>query len=169
MTGASCTTRPPRSCSRSCSQIEGVGQVNVGGGALPAVRVDVNPTALNSYGLGLEDVRTAMLSRPTPTCPRASSPTDGDHRLDILANDQLLKAADYRRWSSPIATARRALSDVADVRIRSRTCARGLANGKPSVLLIIFRQPGANIIETVDRSSRAAVAQGASIPAGINF
>src|SRR5437016_2492027 len=74
-------------------QIQGVGQVNVGGGALPAVRVDVNPTQLNSFGLGLEDVRT-MLSQQTPICPKGQL-ADDHTTADILANDQLLKAEDY--------------------------------------------------------------------------
>ncbi len=133
------------------SQVKGVGQVFVGGSSLPAVRVDINPTILNSYGLGLEDVRTflgaANANRPKGDFANA-------HQIwSIASSDQLLTASEYEplvvayRHGAPIK-----LSDVATVTdsvedIRTA----GFANGKPSILLIIFRQPGANIIDTVDR------------------
>src|SRR5213596_2530423 len=132
-------------------QIQGVGQVNVGGGALPAVRVDVNPNQLNSFGLGLEDVRT-MLSQQNANFPKGQL-ADDHSTADILANDQLLKAEDYK----PLIVSYRngaavRLSDIANVQDSVENVrAAGFVNGRPSVSLILFRQPGANIIETVDR------------------
>jgi multidrug efflux pump len=150
-------------------QIEGVGQVNVGGGALPAVRVDVNPTQLNSFGLSLEDVRT-MLGRQNANLPKGQL-ADEHTTADILANDQLLQAVDYR----PLVVAYRngaaiTLSDIANVQDSVENIrAAGFVNGKPSVLLILFRQPGANIIDTVDRVKAALPSLKASIPAAINM
>lgn len=150
-------------------QIEGVGEVYVGGGALPAVRVDVNPTQLNSFGLGLEDVR-AMLNRQNANLPKGQL-SNGRTTEDILANDQLLKARDYAplivRYRNGAAVK---LSDIADVQdsvedIRTA----GFLNDKLSIPLIIFRQPGANIIETVDNIKAALPSVQASLPAGINM
>jgi multidrug efflux pump len=133
------------------SQIEGVGEITVGGGALPAVRVEVNPTLLNGYGMSLEDVRTALASA-NANRPKGEI-ASVDRLWTLSTSDQLLKAAEYR----PLIIKYRngagvRLSDVAAVddsveNVRSG----GLANGKPAVLLIIFRQPGANVIATVDR------------------
>jgi multidrug efflux pump len=132
------------------SQVQGIGEVVVGGGSLPAVRVDLTPQALYKYGIGLEDVRAALSSA------NAHSPKGGidvgDKRYQIYANDQANKAEDYRplivayRNGAPVK-----LSDVAEVsngveNIRNA----GLSNGKPAVLIILYRQPGANIISTVD-------------------
>ena len=151
------------------SQISGVGQVIVGGGALPAVRVDVNPTRLNHFGLGLEDVR-AMLGSANANRPKGELADEG-RSFSLSATDQLVKADEYRtlivayRNGAPIR-----LSDIAKVTdsvedIRTA----GLYNDKPSILLIIFRQPGANIIDTVD-AIRVAVPQlTAEIPAGIQM
>ncbi|MBL8666292.1 MAG: efflux RND transporter permease subunit [Rhodospirillales bacterium] len=133
------------------SQVAGVGQVTIGGSSLPAVRVEINPNALFKYQIGLEDVRAALAAA------NANSPKgaidEGDRRLQIYTNDQARRADDYR--SLVIAYRDGAavrLSDVADV-IDSVEDVRnqGLANGKPSVLVVIYRQPGANIIDTVDR------------------
>ena len=150
-------------------QIQGVGQVNVGGGALPAVRVDVNPTQLNSFGLGLEDVR-AMLSRQNANLAKGQL-ADDHTTADILANDQLLKAENYRplivSYNKGAAVR---LSDVAQVQDSVENIrAAGFLNGKPSIPLIIFRQPGANIIETVDRIKAALPSLRASIPLAINL
>src|SRR5882724_6133023 len=150
-------------------EIEGVGQVNVGGSSLPAVRVDLNPTQLNSFGLGLEDVRT-MLSQQNANTPKGQV-ADHQTTADILANDQLLKAADYK----PLIVSYRngaavKLSDVANVQDSVENVrAAGFVNGKPSVSLIVFRQPGANIIETVDRVREALPSLKASIPAAMNL
>ncbi len=133
------------------SQVSGVGQVFVGGGALPGVRVEVNPTLLNKYGVGLEQVR-GVLSNANSNAPKGYF-SDGYRMWQVGANDQLFHALDYRplivayRKGSPIR-----LSDIAEVRDGPQTImSSGYTNGKPSVMLVIFRQPGANIIDTVDR------------------
>lgn len=149
-------------------QIQGVGQVGIGGGALPAVRVDVNPRLLNSFGLSLVDIST-MLGRQNANLAKGQL-ADEQTTADILANDQLLKADDYK----PLVVAYRngaaiQLSDVANVRdgvANIRTA--GFLNGKPSIPLIILRTPGANIIETVELIKAALPSLKASIPAGMN-
>ena len=122
----------------------------VGGGALPAVRVELNPSMLNKYGIGLEQVRTAIAATNANT-PKGQVSVS-NQRWEIGANDQLLKAIDY----SPLIVAYR---NGAPVRIRDVGAAEdsiedirtaGYVNGKPAVMVIIFRQPGANIIKTVD-------------------
>ncbi len=152
------------------SQIQGVGQVVVGGSSLPAVRVEVNPTQLNSYGLGLEDVRT-MLSVQNVNRPKGQISDDPSTTSNLATNDQLLKAADYKPLivgyhnGSAIA-----LSDVADVQDSVEDIrAAGLMNGKSAVLVIVSRQPGANIIDTVDRVKAALPQLKASLPAGLDI
>ncbi len=146
------------------SQIEGVGQVSVGGGSLPAVRVDLNPTALNKYGIGLGEVRR-MLSSTNVNRPKGQL-ADGTRTWEIRTNDQLRAAEDYL----PLVVAYRSgravqLSDVATVENSVEDLrTTGLANGKPAVLIIINRQPGANIIETVDRVRALLPQLEASIP-----
>jgi len=151
------------------SQVSGVGQVTVGGSALPAVRVELNPTALNKYGIGFEDVRT-VLSAANANRPKGAV-EDGDQHWQIYANDQAKTAAEYL----PLIVAYRSgaavrLSDVAEV-VDSVQDLRnaGSANGKPSVLLIIFRQPNANIIETVDAVTALLPQLRASIPSAIDL
>jgi multidrug efflux pump len=151
------------------SQLPGVGQVNVGGSSLPAVRVEVNPTLLNSFGLGLPDV-AAVLKAQNANIPKGQL-ADDNFSADILANDQLLKADLYR----PIVVgyhngAAIRLSDVAEVRdsVQSVRTA-GYMDGQPSVLLIIFRAPGANIIETVNGIRAELPRLKASVPAAIDF
>jgi multidrug efflux pump len=151
------------------SQIQGVGQVTVGGSSLPAVRVELNPTQLNSYGLGLSDVAN-MLSTQNSNLAKGQL-SDGTTTRDILDNDQLLKAEFYR----PLIVgyhngAAVKLSDVADVEDGTQNIRNsGYVNGKPCVNMIIFRQPGANIIGTVDRIRQAMPSLKASIPAGIDL
>jgi multidrug efflux pump len=140
------------------SQIRGVGQVSAGGSSAPAVRVDVNPTQLNHYGLTLEDVRTAI-SGQTANLAKGSF-SDKDRRWLITANDQLLHAVNYQplivRYQNGSTLK---LTDVASVTDSMQTVrSMGLANGKRAALLIIFRQPGANIINTVD-AIKAAMPQ----------
>ncbi len=151
------------------SQIQGVGQVSVGGSSLPAVRVELNPTQLNSYGLGLQDVNS-MLSTQNANVAKGQI-TDGETTADIVANDQLLKAAYYKDlvvgYHNGAAVK---LSDIADVTDSVENMrATGFMNGKPCVLLIVFRQPGANIIDTVDRIREAIPSLKASVPAAIDF
>jgi multidrug efflux pump len=140
------------------SQVPGVGQVTVGGGALPAVRVEVNPTVLNSYGLAMEDVRNALA---LANANRPKGEIADDRRARALnTTDQLLSAKEYQPLivaysnGAPVRLSDLAVVDdsVEDVRTA------GLWNGRPAVLLVIFRQPGANIIDTVDRV-RAVVPQ----------
>jgi multidrug efflux pump len=151
------------------SQIQGVGQVNVGGSSLPAVRVELNPTQLNSFGLGLQDVND-LLSKQNANSPKGQI-SNGSTTADIYANDQLLHAVDYM----PLVVgyhngAAVKLSDIADVRESTENIrAAGFVNGQPAVLLIILRQPGANIIDTVDRIRAAIPSLKASIPAAINI
>jgi multidrug efflux pump len=132
------------------SQVEGIGEVAVGGGSLPAVRVELIPQALFKYGIGLEDVRAALASA------NAHSPKGGidvgGQRYQIYANDQATRAADYKslilayRNGAPVH-----LSDVGEVTDSVENLRNaGLANGKPAILIILYRQPGANIISTVD-------------------
>jgi multidrug efflux pump len=151
------------------SQIEGVGQVTVGGSSLPAVRVELNPTQLNSYGLGLQDVN-AMLSTQNANLAKGQI-TDGNTTADIVANDQLLKAKYYKDLIVGYHNgAAIKLSDIADVEDAVENIrAAGYLNGKPCVLLIVFRQPGANIIDTVDRIRAAIPALKASIPAAMDW
>src|ERR1700691_806249 len=151
------------------SQIPGVGQVAVGGSSLPAVRVEVNPTQLNSYGLGLQDV-ASMLS--TQNSNLAKGQIAGPLTTsDIVTNDQLLKAEFYR----PLIVgyhngAAVRLSDIADVEDSVQNVrTSGYVNGKPCVNLIISRQPGANIIGTVEAIKQALPSLKASIPAGIDL
>jgi multidrug efflux pump len=151
------------------AQVSGVGQVYVGGGALPAVRIDVNPTVLNGYGLSLEDVR-AFLSTANVNEPKGF--LVGPGRMWALnTSDQLFKADPYR---SLVLTYRNGaalnLSDVATVSDSVEDVRNvGYANGKPAVLLIIFRQPGANIINTVDEIKALLPALRASIPPGVDL
>jgi multidrug efflux pump len=149
------------------SQIPGVGQVVVGGSSLPAVRVELNPTQLNAYGLGLEDVRT-MLSVQNANSPKGQL-ANGTTTSDLAANDQLLRAADYAQLIvSYRSGAAVKLSDVATVQDSVEDVrAAGNMNGKPAVLLVIFRQPGANIIDTVDRVRATLPQLAASIPSAI--
>jgi multidrug efflux pump len=133
------------------SQIDGVGQVRVWGGSLPAVRVDVNPTALNKYGIGLGDVRN-MLAATSVSRPKGQL-TDGSRTWEIRANDQLHNADDYLPLIVTYRDGRAVrLSDVAVVEDSVEDIQTlGVANGKPAVVVIIYRQSGANLIQTVDR------------------
>ncbi len=150
------------------SQIQGVGQVSVGGGALPSVRVDANPTQLAGYGLTLANLQS-VLSLQNSDLAKGQI-TDGNISADILANDQISHAVDYK----PIIVGYKngaaiRLSDVAQVTDSVQNVrAAGYLNGKRSVTVIIFRQPGANIIDTVDRVRAQLPSIKASIPLGID-
>ena len=144
--------------SQRLSQLSGIGQVIIGGAALPAVRVELNPKALFKYGIGLEDVRAALASA-NANSPKGAIESAEQH-YQLYTNDQASHAADYRplvvAWRSGAAVR---LSDVADVQDSVENLRNdALANGKPAVLAIVFRQPGANIIATVD-SVKAAIPQ----------
>ena len=151
------------------SQVAGVGQVTVGGSSLPAVRVELNPNTLNKYAISFSEVRAAIIAN------NANRPKgiveDGEKSWQIYANDQAKKAADYL----PVIVAYRngaavRLSDVGDV-VDSVQDLRnaGIANGKPSVVVLVTTQPNANIIETVDRVLALVPELQASIPATVNL
>jgi multidrug efflux pump len=151
------------------SQIEGVGQVTVGGGALPSVRVEVNPTQLSSYGLTMQDVQS-VLSVQNSDHARGFL-ANGSTTEDIVVNGQISQAEEY----APLIIgyhngAAVRLSDVAQV-IDSTQDVRnaGYVNGKLAIILIIFRQPGANIIQTVDRIKAQLPFLKASIPQGMDI
>ena len=151
------------------SQISGVGQVVVGGSALPAVRVDLNPTVLNHYGLGLEDVRTALSAA---NANEAKGQTVDRSRTYALATtDQLLQAAQYKplivRYQNGGAVRLGNIATVTDSVEDLRVA--GSTNGKVAVLIIIFRQPNANIIDTVDRVYAAMPNLAAVIPPTIKL
>ncbi|TMH64656.1 MAG: multidrug transporter subunit MdtC [Betaproteobacteria bacterium] len=151
------------------SQIEGVGQVNVGGSSLPAVRVELNPAALNKYGISTAQVRTTIQAT-NANRPKGALEDDASH-WQIGANDQAKTAAEYR----PLIIAYRdnaavRLGDVADV-VDSVQDLRndGSADGKAAVMLILNKQPGANIIETIERVKEVLPQMRASIPAAIDM
>jgi len=151
------------------SQLDGIGQVTIGGATLPAVRVELNPTAMFHYGIGLEDVRAALASA------NANSPKgaieEGAHRYQLYTNDQASRASEYR----PLVIAYRKgsavqLADVADVEDSVQDLRNeGQANGQPSVLVILSRQPGANIIDTVDQVKAELPQLQAALPSDVNL
>jgi len=151
------------------AQVPGVGQVTVGGGSLPAVRVELNPTVLNKLGVGFEEVRSAIAAH---NVNRPKGFLEDDERYwQILANDQARSAAEYM----PIIVAYRngaavRLSDLGRVEDSVQDVRNyGVANGVPAVMLIINRQPNANIIEVVDRVTELMPEFRASIPAAVNL
>ncbi|HVC31112.1 MAG TPA: efflux RND transporter permease subunit, partial [Steroidobacteraceae bacterium] len=150
-------------------QIPGVGDVSIGGSSLPAVRVDLNPEALFKYGIGLEDVRAAIAAA-NANAPKGAV-DDGSHHYQVYVNDTATTPAQYR--SLIIAYRNGAavhLGDVAKVSEGVEDVRNlGLADGKRAVLMIIRKQPGANVIDTVDRIKAALPQIRASIPAGINL
>ncbi|WP_342619249.1 multidrug efflux RND transporter permease subunit [Rhodoferax sp. GW822-FHT02A01] len=150
------------------AQVEGVGQVSVGGGALPAVRVELNPDQLAANGIALDNVRLAL------TATNANRPKgtleDGARSWQVGANDQARTAAEY----APMILSYRSgaavrLRDVATVRDSVQdTRNYGVANGKPAVALFVQKEPGANIIDTVQRVRELLPRLQASIPAAID-
>jgi multidrug efflux pump len=151
------------------SQLDGIGQVSIGGATLPAVRVELNPTAMFHYGIGLEDVRAALASA------NANSPKgaieEGAHRFQLYTNDQASHASEYR----PLVIAYRngsavQLADVADVEDSVQDLRNeGQANGQPAVLVVLSRQPGANIIDTVDQVKAELPQLQAALPSDVNL
>ena len=151
------------------AQISGIGNVFLGGSTLPAVRVELNPQALFKYGIGFEDVRAALASANTNS-PKGTI-DEGNRRYQIYTNDQANFAADY----APLVIAYRngaavRLSDVAEVQDSVQDVRNlGMFNGRPSVLLILFRQPGANVIETIDHVKAELPHLQAAMPADLNM
>jgi len=155
--------------SQKLSQVGGIGQVQISGSSLPAVRVDINPRALFKYGIGLETVRAA-LSAANANAPKGSL-EDGVKRYQVYVNDQARKADDFRtlivayRGGAAVR-----IGDIADVSDGVEDVRNlGMANGKPAVLVILTRQPSANIIETVDNVKAVLPQLQASIPPAIHL
>lgn len=151
------------------SQIEGVGQVMVGGGSLPAVRIELNPTQLSSYGIGLDTVKS-VIGSANANRPKGHL-TLGSSVSTIMSNDQIFKASDYApliityRNNNPVR-----LSDVSEL-VDSVEDVRnvGLANGKPAIILVIFKSPGANVIHTNDQIRKMLPYLQATLSKGIHI
>jgi multidrug efflux pump len=151
------------------SQVSGIGQVQIGGGSLPAVRVELNPNALFKYGIGLEDVRAALAAANANT-PKGSIDVGG-RRYQLYTNDQATRAAEYQNLVVAYRNgAAVRLSEVAEVLDSVENVRNlGLANGDPAVLVILYRQPGANIIDAVDRVKALIPVLKASVPTDIDI
>ena len=151
------------------SQIKGVGNVDITGASLPAVRVDLNPNALFQYGIGLEDVRAALASA-NANSPKGAVEQDGAH-FQLYANDQASHAAEYRDLvvaSRHGAVVR--LADVANVQDSVEDVrAVGLVDNKPAVILLVYRQSNANIVETVDHLKAAIGPLQAALPSDVRM
>ena len=151
------------------SQVQGVGQITLGGSALPSVRVELQPDQLNSYGIGLEDVRAAISSANANS---AKGHIDqGDQRFEVLSNDQINKAAPYRdlvvayRNNAPVL-----LRDVADVQDSAENIRNaGLYNGQDAVLVIVFPLPGGNIVKTVAQIKKVLPSIQATLPNDVHI
>ncbi|HUI56311.1 MAG TPA: multidrug efflux RND transporter permease subunit [Bryobacteraceae bacterium] len=151
------------------AQVQGVGQVIVGGSALPGVRIELNPSALNHYGIGLEQVRSVLAGANANT-PKGHF-SDQYRLWEVGANDQLFRAVEYAPLivgyhdglAVRVSDVGTAVDSVEDLRNS------GYANGKPSILVIIFRQPNANIIDTVDRLRATLPQLEAAIPRAIHL
>jgi multidrug efflux pump len=149
------------------SQIPGVGQITLGGSALPSVRVELEPDKLASFGLGLEDVRAAIAAANADS---AKGHIDqGDQRYEVISNDQASKAADYRDLVIAYRNgAAVLLHDVADVEDSNENIRNaGLFNGTPTVGVVIFPLPGANIIKTVAQIKKVLPSIKATLPPSI--
>jgi multidrug efflux pump len=154
---------------QALSQINGVGQVLVGGSSLPGVRVELNPVALNSYGISLNSVQEA-LQNANSNRPKGQL-IDNGTTSEISTNDQLLTAKEYRpliiryQNNNPVR-----IADVAEVTDSVENVRNaGLANGKPAVMLVLFKQPGANVVSTVDRVYASLPFLKATIPSAIDI
>jgi multidrug efflux pump len=151
------------------SQVDGVGQITLGGSALPSVRVELQPDQLNSYGIGLEDVRAAISAANANS---AKGHVDqGGQRFEVISNDQINKAAPYRdlviayRNGAPVM-----LRDVADVQDSAENLRNaGLYNGKPAVLVIVYPTPGGNIVKTEGQIRKVLPAIEAVLPHDVHL
>jgi multidrug efflux pump len=146
------------------SQVDGVGQITLGGSALPAVRVELQPDKLNSYGIGLEDVRAAISAANADSAKGHID--EGAQRYEVLSNDQINKAAPYRdlvvAYRNGAAVLLRDVADVEDSAENIRNA--GLFNGKEAVLVIVFPLPGGNIVKTVGQIRKVLPAIEATLP-----
>lgn len=149
------------------SRVDGVGQVSIGGGALPAVRVAVQPERLSAYGLSLEDVRQALV---TGNAHRPKGMVEDEHQAwQIEANDQAYSPADFAgmviRYQNNRTVRVQDVAQVSEAMQDVRT--DGISQGKPAVLLVLFQQPGANVIEAVDAVRRLLPALQKEVPSGM--
>ncbi|MBO1327229.1 efflux RND transporter permease subunit [Acetobacter suratthaniensis] len=151
------------------SSIQGVGQVDITGSAMPAIRAEINPLPLFHYGIGFEDVRAALASANAHT-PKGII-DQGGQRFTLDTNDQVTKAQDYRdliiawRNNRPVR-----LADVADVRDSVEDLRNaGYYNGQPSVIAVAFAQAGANVINTVDQIKAQLPMLKAALPGGVDL
>ncbi|EEA00745.1 acriflavin resistance protein [Burkholderia sp. H160] len=150
------------------SQVQGVGQITLGGGALPSVRVELQPGKLNSYGVGMEDVRAAISAANADS---AKGHLDvGDQRYVVTSNDQITHAAPYRdlvvayRNGAPVQ-----LRDVAQVRDSNENIRNaGLFNGKSAILVIVYPMPGSNVVSTVQQIRNVLPSIEATLPKSVN-
>ncbi|MGF6917338.1 efflux RND transporter permease subunit [Paraburkholderia sp. 40] len=150
------------------SQVQGVGQITLGGGALPSVRVELQPGKLNSYGIGMEDVRAAISAANADS---AKGHIDvGDQRYVVTSNDQITHAAPYRdlvvayRDGAPVQ-----LRDVAQVRDSNENIRNaGLFNGKSAILVIVYPMPGSNVVSTVRQIRNVLPAIEATLPSSVH-
>jgi multidrug efflux pump len=151
------------------SQISGVAQVIVQGSSLPAVRVDLNPTQLNQFGLNLADVRT-FLQNSNANRPKGDL-YNGHRNWSLGANDQLMKAVDYQDLVIAFRNGGAVkLTDIGNVSDSIEDIRQaGWANGKPAIVLLVFKQPGANVVETVDRVKAVLPRLQAAIPPAIHM
>ncbi len=154
--------------SQRLSQVDGVGDVEIGGGSLPAVRVELEPYTLNRLGISTEDVRAAVqannANRPKGAIESA------DRRLQVYTPAPGLRAADYRdlviAWRNNSAVRLRDVAEVIDSVENTRTL--GLFNGEPAVIVLVTQEPGANIIQTVDGVRNLLPELRAQLPQDIN-
>ncbi|MFM0189670.1 efflux RND transporter permease subunit [Paraburkholderia nemoris] len=150
------------------SQVQGVGQITLGGGALPSVRVELQPGKLNSYGIGLEDVRAAISAANADSAKGHLD--EGDQRYVVTSNDQITHAAPYRdlvvayRNGSPVQ-----LRDVAQVRDSNENIRNaGLFNGKSAILVIVYPMPGSNVVSTVAQIRKVLPSIEATLPSSVH-
>jgi len=155
--------------SQRLAQVEGVGDVEIGGGSLPAVRVELLPFALHRYGVSTEDVRAAIQAS-NANRPKGALEGDG-RRLQIYTQTPARRASDYRgmvvAWRNGAAVRLGDVADVIDGVENTRTL--GLFNGEPAVVVLITRQPGANVIETVDGVRELLPELQAQLPADVQL
>ena len=151
------------------SQVDGVGNVELNGASLPAIRIDLNPRALFKYGIGLEDVRAAV-SAANANSPKGAI-EQGTQRFQLYANDSATEAADYK--SLVIAYRNNAAVRLSDVAVVSDSVENirnmGVANGEPAVLVTVTKQPGANVIDVVDRIRALQPELQAALPNAVNL
>jgi multidrug efflux pump len=151
------------------SQVEGVGLVRVGGSSLPAVRVELNPTVLNKYGISTTDL-AKTIAASNANRPKGQL-NNGISTSEIITNDQIFRAYQYRPLIISYQNGKAVkLSDVAEVKDSVEDLRNaGLLNGQPAVALIIFKQPGANVIKTVDLIRQMLPSFKAAVPAAIHM